>query len=71
MSTSYQDISVRLGVMERKLQFLMDNIPVTVQTRSPFALDEVVNIRTTFTELYKQASTGVVELIEATDASTE
>ena len=60
MSTSYQDIDVRLGQVERKLEFIMAQFKVTKTERSFLDNSVVKETLMDLNELYQELATGVI-----------
>lgn len=65
MSTSYQDIDGRLKVIEDKVQFILDTLPLKRQERSLLDPERYVVIQLTlgdlYTELKREGSSLVME----------
>lgn len=60
---SYQDIDVRLGVLERKVDFIMKLASVVKQTPSTLMPGEVVSEKISMLDLYREISTSGDDLV--------
>jgi hypothetical protein len=67
---SYQDIDSRLGVLERKLEFVMDTFKVTREERSIIDPTQVFRHSMTLNQVYREISTGMAEIVKDTDNGT-
>lgn len=69
MGTSYQDIDVRLAVVEDKIDFVMKTFSVSKRYRSILAPDQEVVETKSLLELYREVKGAGLTLVSPEEAS--
>lgn len=71
MGTSYQDIDVRLAVVESKLDFVMSTFSISKRYRSIVAPDQEVVETRSLLELYREVKGAGLTVITPEEAASE